>query len=84
MQTIEDGVVWGMIDLDYRIYLLRKIVSLEDQRHEINNALDDLNRKLMMHDGMPVNDQDNYGGNIHPEERGIPSHGISESYIPDM
>lgn len=50
-------------------WLIRKIESLESQRNNINNLIGDLNRELMIYRGMPVNDQQNYGGNIHPNEK---------------
>jgi len=52
-------------------YLIRKIEYLESERNTINNLLGDLNRELMILRGMPVNSQQNYGGDIHPRERSL-------------
>jgi hypothetical protein len=48
-------------------WIKRKIESLEDQRDSINNVIGDLRRELMTLNGQPVNDQQNYGGNIEPK-----------------
>lgn len=52
--------------LDHEHWLLRKIESLESQRAIINNLIGDLNRELMTLRGMSVNNQNNYGGDIEP------------------
>jgi len=54
---------------DREQWLLRKIESLQSESQTIHEVIGNLTRELMTLRGMPVNDQYNYGGDIHPGER---------------